>query len=392
MPCYDARKFPFSFPNIHAATRRYLPDQVLFSPIPIHYCQRRPGMRALVVCRDNIGDTLLTTPLISALVAGGYQVDVLANSYNAGVLTGNSDISRVYIYKKSHHRAPGESLVKIFWQRLQIIWSIRRIHYDVAIIAKSRWDKRFLKWCTLSRAPRIIGLGADPHPAITDLVSVPASGGEHLVQRFHHMLAPLGIHVPAGPLVLHADKEKVAALAQQYGIGSQLPVLALQVSARRVLQRWPEANFVALAQRIAAAGPCQIILLWSPGAADNPTHPGDDTLAARIVAECNLPCLIPIPTRSLDELIAAMQLCDRVVTSDGGAMHIAAGLGKRIVALFGDSDPVCWGPWQVPHQVLLAADENVASISPEDVFAALQQFGAIAPEPLYVPVAIPVNH
>lgn len=349
-------------------------------------------MKALVVCRDNIGDTLLTTPLIRALAAGGYQVDVLANSYNAGVLNGNTDISRVYVYKKNHHRAPGESLVRIFWQRLQIIWRIRRSHYDIAIIAKSRWDKRFLKWCILSGAPRIIGLGADPHPAITDLVPLPASGGEHLVQRFHHMLAPLGIYAAAGPLILHADAEKVAALAQRYGIDSQLPVLALQVSARRVLQRWPEANFVALAQMAAAAGPCQIILLWSPGAADNPSHPGDDTLAARIVAACNLPCLIPIPTRSLDELIAAMQLCDRVVTSDGGAMHIAAGLGKPIVALFGDSDPVRWGPWQVPHQVLLAADENVASITPAEVFSALQQVDAILPEPLYAPqAAIPVN-
>ncbi|QWA10627.1 glycosyltransferase family 9 protein [Sodalis ligni] len=330
-------------------------------------------MKALVVCRDNIGDTLLTTPLINALANGGFSVDVLANSYNAAVLTGNPDIFRVHVYKKNHHRARGESLLKILLHRLRIIWNIRRIHYDIAIIAKSRWDKRVLKWCTLSGAPKIIALGAVPHPAITELVPLPAPHTEHLVQLFHRMLAPLGIRDAAGPLHLFADPAKVAALAQQYGIDNQLPILGLQISARRLLQRWPESHFVALAQMVAALGPCQIILLWSPGAEDNPTHPGDDTLAARIVAACNLPCLIPIPTRTLEELIGAMQLCGRVVTSDGGAMHIAAGLGKSIVALFGDSDPVCWAPWQVPYILLAAPENNVVNIAPKEVFQALQQ-------------------
>ncbi|XBS70181.1 glycosyltransferase family 9 protein [Acerihabitans sp. KWT182] len=332
-------------------------------------------MRALVVCRDNIGDTLLTTPLIKALATGGYTVDVLANSYNAAVLTGNPDIARVYVYKKGHHRSPGESLLKIYLQRLHIILSIRRIRYDIAIIAKSRWDKRFLKWCTLSGAPKIIALGTVRHPAITELVPLPAANSEHLVQLFHRMLAPLGIQTIAGPLNLYPDSGRVAALAQQYGIDDRLPILGLQISARRILQRWPESHFVELAQRVAAMGPCQIILLWSPGAADNPTHPGDDTMAARIVAACNLPCLIPIPTRSLDELISAMDLCDRVVTSDGGAMHIAAGLHKSVVALFGDSDPVCWAPWQVPHIILAAPSQNVVNIKPVEVLEAVQRLG-----------------
>lgn len=331
-------------------------------------------MRALVVCRDNIGDTLLTTPLISALYQeGGYRVDVLANSYNAGVLARNPDIGTVYIYQKIHHRGAGESRLGIVLRRLKIMWQIRRTRYDIAVIAKSRWDRRVLKWGTLSGAARILALGERSHPAITDLVTPPEGSREHLVQRFHRMLPPLGLRSPAGPLVLSADPHAVAALAGRYGIVPGEPVIGLQISARRILQRWPEASFIALAGLIAAAGPGRIILLWSPGAADNPTHPGDDELAARIVAACRLPGLVPIATASLDELTAAMQLCDSVVTSDGGAMHIAAGLGKGIVALFGDSDPVCWAPWRVPHTVLQGEDNNVASISPRRVYQALRE-------------------
>jgi len=330
-------------------------------------------MRALVICRDNIGDTLLTTPLISALAnQGHYQVDVLANSYNAEVLSHNPDVATVFIYKKIHHRAAGESRFAVILQRLKIMWRIRRTHYDVAVVAKSRWDHRVLKWATLSGARRILALGDRPDRAITDLVS-PPPGTEHLVQRFQRLLEPLGIHAQPGPLVLNARPETVAALSRQYTIDTRVPVIGLQISARRPLQRWPAANFIALAQLISAAGPCRIILLWSPGSADNPAHPGDDEMATKIVAACDLPCLTPISTRSLDELIAAMRLCDRVVTSDGGAMHIAAALGKGVVALFGDSDPICWAPWKVPHLILHAADKNVVSIAPGQVYQSLMQ-------------------
>lgn len=329
-------------------------------------------MRALVICRDNIGDTLLTTPLISALAnLGHYRVDVLANSYNAEVLSLNPDVATVYIYKKIHHRAAGESRIAVILQRLTIMWRLWRTRYDVAVIAKSRWDQRVLKWATLSGARRILALGDRPHRAITDLVTPPAVE-EHLVQRFQRLLAPLGIHAAAGPLVLNARPENVAALSRQYAMDVRLPVIGVQISARRPLQRWPEANFIALI-RLIAAGPCRIVLLWSPGAADNPAHPGDDDMAARIVVASGIACLTPIATRTLAELIAAMQLCDRVVTSDGGAMHIAAALGKGVVALFGDSDPICWAPWKVPHLILHAADKNVVSIEPGQVYRSLMQ-------------------
>ncbi|MEA9391468.1 glycosyltransferase family 9 protein [Acerihabitans sp. TG2] len=315
----------------------------------------------------------MTTPLISALAnEGHYQVDVLANSYNAEVLACNPDVATVFIYKKIHHRAVGESRFAVILQRIKIMWRIRHTRYDVAVVAKSNWNQRVLKWATLARARRILALGTLPNRAITDLIS-PPPGTEHLVQRFQRLLVPLGIYTEAGPLVLNARPQSIAAMSHQCTIDGLVPVVGLQISARRPLQRWPAANFIALAQLIAAAGPCRIILLWSPGSADNPAHPGDDEMAAKIVADCKLSCLTPIPTRSLDELIAAMQLCDRVVTSDGGAMHIAAALGKGVVALFGDSDPICWAPWKVPHLILHAADNNVVSIEPGQVYRSLMQ-------------------
>ncbi|MBM3116539.1 glycosyltransferase family 9 protein [Jeongeupia naejangsanensis] len=330
--------------------------------------------RVLLIRRDNIGDLILTTPLIEALAAQpGWRVDVLVNSYNEAILDGNPDVARVYRYKKLHHRDTGESAWQVIAERIRTVLAIRRARYDIAVVAKEAWDKRPLQWATLARAKRIVALcdhGRPGHPRITDLVTAPEFGSEHLVERLHRLLAPLGIVVPPGPLRLFADEAQVAGMRARYGLDGAVPVYALQLSARKLKQRWPVERFAELATRIAAAGPCKLVLLWSPGAADDPRHPGDDDKAAQLVAACPGLPLVPVRTTSLAELKAAMQLCDQVITADGGAMHVAAGLGKPVVALFGNSNAAAWAPWGVPHEILQTEARDVNTLGAETVFAA----------------------
>ena len=72
----------------------------------------------------------------------------------------------------------------------------------------------------------------------------------------------------------------------------------------------------------------------------------------------------------LRELIGAFAACDAVVTPDGGAMHLAAGLGKPIVCFFGDASPERWRPWGVPHEVLQPASRDVADLGVDEAVAA----------------------
>jgi heptosyltransferase-2 len=41
----------------------------------------------------------------------------------------------------------------------------------------------------------------------------------------------------------------------------------------------------------------------------------------------------------LGEAIDVMSLCDTIVSNDSGLMHVAAALGKKLIAIFGSSDP-----------------------------------------------------
>lgn len=112
------------------------------------------------------------------------------------------------------------------------------------------------------------------------------------------------------------------------------------------------------------------VLFWSPGPSDHPQHPGDDEKAVAVLQGTRGLPVLEWPTRDLRSLVAGLAACDGVVCSDGGAMHVAAALGKPIVCFFGDSDATCWRPWGVPHRLLQRASREVTEITVEEAVAA----------------------
>jgi ADP-heptose:LPS heptosyltransferase len=112
------------------------------------------------------------------------------------------------------------------------------------------------------------------------------------------------------------------------------------------------------------------VLLWAPGRADDRLHPGDDEKSAAILSALPDVPILPVPTVRLEVLIAALAQCDRLILSDGGAMHLAAALGKPIVCLFGNSDAGRWRPWGVRYELLQPPSRSVADIPVDEVLAA----------------------
>lgn len=78
-------------------------------------------------------------------------------------------------------------------------------------------------------------------------------------------------------------------------------------------------------------------------------------------------------TQSLDELLVAQSNCKLIFCSDGGAMHTAAALGIRLVAMFGDSDPVRWQPFGDEHLVIQAQHQDVRNFQPPQALEAIQK-------------------
>jgi ADP-heptose:LPS heptosyltransferase len=196
----------------------------------------------------------------------------------------------------------------------------------------------------------------------------------HMVEQIALLLAPLGIHEAPPPLTLHSDAAATKSMAEALRRLSPTPTapcLGIHISARKSKQRWPSKRFPELMASLHAATGCTFALFWAPGAADDPQHPGDDEKARAIIeASDGLP-IRPLPTHTLEELIAGLGAVDALICSDGGAMHLAAALGKPIVSFFGNSDPQTWRPWGVPHRVLRPASEDVTDVTVEETCGAV---------------------
>ncbi len=118
-----------------------------------------PLRRILVVRRDNIGDLVCTTPLIDALRAAlpAAHIAALVNSYNGEVLARNPALDAVHVYTKLKHRTPGSSALAPLLARVSLIRRLRRERFDLAILARSGFDRHGLNFVRLLGIPRVIG-------------------------------------------------------------------------------------------------------------------------------------------------------------------------------------------------------------------------------------------
>ena len=350
-----------------------------------------PRARILVIRRDNIGDLVCTTPLIAALRARYPQghIAALVNSYNADVLEGNPALDAVHVYTKLKHREPGESWPQVVAARLRLLAALRRQHFDCVLLAKSGFDRQGLALARWIAARHVVGFAPHDGRRATGLTHAvpPAPAAElHEVEVLARLAAALGIDDALGPLRAYPSAKRVAqwrARLPRIAEGRARRWIALHVSAREPGRHWPAEKFVSLIDKLAAEGGVGFVLLWAPGAADDPRHPGDDDKAQAIERGVSRGApLLAAPTARLADLSAVLSLCDAFVGADGGALHLAAALQLPIVALFENLEHKKrhWHPWRVPCELVAPGMRDIADITVDQVAEAWSRLAERLPQ------------
>lgn len=328
--------------------------------------------RLLVIRRDNIGDLVCTTPLLAALRRHfpDARIVTLVNSYNAPVLKNNPDVDEVCIYRKAKHRGPQESVLGIWWQTFRLLGRLRQERFDTAIVATPGFQPAALKFARWISPREIVAFG-DNVGGIRTPCPIADIAGLHETAAVMRLLRPLGIDEPPGPVRVFPDHA-----VKNHASASEPMCIGFHISARKPSQRWPVERFAELAHRLHTESGANFRIFWSPGSADDPQHPGDDEAAARLMQLCSDIPAVAYPTHQLDQLINGLAGCNRIVCSDGGAMHLAAGLGIPILCFFGNSDATRWHPWGVPHELLQPSSLEATDISVDDAQAAFQRLSS----------------
>jgi len=345
-----------------------------------------PPKRFLLIQRDNIGDLVLSTPFIRALRTHypDARIDALVNSYNAPVLDRNPHVDSVYTYTKWKHRPPGRTLVQHWRQTWREFSAMRGNDYDVAVLLNRGYSRHALRLALASRARDVAGF-VDGHRLLERRVNLPvaiaAVDRQHIVQQAAALLQVIDARWRGAgqaaeempPCELFPDPALRARLTQELtaaGILPRSPIVAVQISARKIDQRWPAQRFVELIHALHAKAHCAVLLFWSPGSEANPFHPGDDAKAQAILDRCRDLPVYGVHANTLGETVAGFSLAHLMISSDGGAMHIAAGLQLPIVGMFGATVLDLWHPWKTRYIALRPPSLDVADVPVADALDA----------------------
>jgi heptosyltransferase-2 len=166
----------------------------------------------------------------------------------------------------------------------------------------------------------------------------------HVTERYAQTVAPLGVAVTGTPrVVCGGEAERWADDWLREWNPSRAPI-ALCPGAGRFTKRWPEEHWLALDEKLEAAGHARLWFSTEPERWAMPALAGriEHQAAARWVVQ-------PLP-----HIAALMSRCSAAVSNDSGLMHLAAARGLRVVAIFGGTVPeLGFAPVGEDHAVLV---------------------------------------
>ena len=206
-----------------------------------------PAVRSvLVIVTRQIGDVLLTTPLIHAAKQRWPEaaIDVLGFEGTLGMLRGNPDVRALIATPPKLGLAGGLGLARRLWR-----------HYDLALVAEAS-DRAHLLGVVASR--RRAGLvpaegsssGLKKRLLEHAVVTSGDLGDRHVVQEKLALLAPWQEGPQEARLVAPASLPLPPALSQRLAPG----YVVVHTPSMWPYKQWPREHFRALIGLLAAAG------------------------------------------------------------------------------------------------------------------------------------------
>jgi heptosyltransferase-2 len=196
----------------------------------------------------------------------------------------------------------------------------------------------FLLW--LSGAARRIGYGLGGGGfLLTDRVA-PDLSRPHRADIWLHLLDALGkpTNRDLGGLRLTADELASAQLfLEESGIPSDAFLIGVHPGARIAVRRWGDERFSEVVRHILEETEAHVLWFSDPG---NPS-------VASPLERCHR---VSLEFRSF---LAVLSRCRLLVCNDSGPMHLANLLGVPVVAVFGSTNPVWFGPRGAQDRIVI---------------------------------------
>ena len=313
--------------------------------------------KILFITLSNIGDAILTLPVLSALRDNFPEasIDVVVGPRPQEIFKKDPRINVVFVYDK--HAGLKD--------KITFIKKLKAEKYDLAIDMKA------------SFLPVLIG--AKYRSA---LLPVARSGIKH--KRLIHLesLRPFGL-IFKQQKNIYIDNEarkKIEDILQINGIKNTDIIIGVCPGSKSHLKQWEKRGFADVINNILKNLQYKVVLIGDANEAG---------LSKEIVAAVRQQGIIDLTGKtSLNELFALVEKFNLLLTGDSAAMHVASDLGVKVVAIFGPTNPEEYGP-RGEQDIVIRKDlkcspckkaqckfgthECMAAISAEEVLSAVRK-------------------
>ena len=297
-------------------------------------------MKILILKPSSLGDVVQALPVLRLLKRHlpASEIYWWIDSQLAPFLEGDPDLTGIVRFERRRWASPlhwPEMLRSIRWMRAQNFdWVI-----DLQCLARSG----VFAW--LANGKFLIGLDEPREGArgFYDVAVRRASFHTHAVDWYLAVLPRLGVPVHWNFPWLPERLAAASAVKSKWQTNGTRWI-ALQPGARWQTKRWPVENFTELVRLLAKNFRNMRFAILGDGK--------DEPLGEIINRAAPEHCLNLCGQTSLPEMVEWLRRCDLMVTNDTGPMHVAAALGKPLVALFGPTDPRRTGPYGQLENVL----------------------------------------
>lgn len=265
---------------------------------------------ALLISLSNIGDAILTTPVLGVMLQQlpMAEVDVLAAPRTVELFDNNSDLREVILYDK---HAP-------IRQKISFIKKLRLKHYDLIIDLKN------------SAFPFLIGASRRTSLFFKNKKNI--SMKEKHLQR----IKALGFEIKGADFLIKIDKESEAfAKTILSEVKDRSRIIAISVGARSDIKRWPYSSFINVCGELQNKHKAFLVFLGDKG---------DIELTKKVTAEIGGDYLDLSGKTNLIQLAAILKRCNFLLCNDSAIMHMASAVKKPAIALFGPTDRKKYGP------------------------------------------------
>jgi len=279
----------------------------------------------LLIRPGGIGDAVLLVPLILAL-KNKYRnsnISVLAERRNASVFRLCPDVDRVLLYDR-----PSDLLATL------------QGRYDV-VIDTEQWHRLSAVVARLTRAPILVGFDTNDRRRVFNH-PVAYSHDDYEAVSFFRLLEPLGIRLQMPDRAfLKVMPGSVERANEQLKSLDGKPFVAIFPGASIPERRWGAERYRQVAVVVSAAGTPVVVVGGKEDQQQGETITEGGRLGLNLAGRT-----------SLVETAAVVEKSCLLLSGDSGVLHIAVGLGKPTVSLFGPGRAKKWAPRGDHHIVI----------------------------------------